>query len=99
MGGDVKLINPIWKEYKYSPQQHFLKVFKTDTYPYSIFLFLQFQLCMFSPVISMLAERAKDVSSLLQSDVHSYINILHFFAKHTVLAEVIAYLFCGNFKI
>ena len=53
---------------------------------------------MFSPVISMLAERAKDVSSLLQSDVHTYINILHFFAKHTVLAEVIAYLFCGNFK-
>ena len=51
---------------------------------------------MFSPVISMLAERAKDVSSLLQSDVHTYINILHFFAKHTVLAEVIAYLFCGN---
>ena len=76
----------------------FCKVFKTDVYPYLIFLSLQFQLCMFSPVISMLAERAKDVSSLLQSDVHTYINILHFFAKHTVLAEVIAYLFCGNFK-
>ena len=53
---------------------------------------------MFSPVISMLAERAKDISSLLQSDVHTYIDILHFFAKHTVLAEVIAYLFCANFK-
>ena len=54
---------------------------------------------MFSPVISMLAERAKDVSSLLQSDVHTYINILHFFAKHTILAEVIAYLFCGNLRL
>lgn len=46
-------------------------------------------LSMFSPVISMLAERAKDVSSLLQSDVHTYINILHFFAKHTILAEIL----------
>lgn len=73
-------------------------MFKTDTYLYSIFLFLQFQTGMFSPVISMLAERAKDISSLLQSDVHTYIDILHFFAKHTVLAEVIAYLFCANFK-
>ena len=54
---------------------------------------------MFSPVISMLAERAKDISSLLQSDVHTYINILYFFAKHTVLAEVTAYLFCGNFNM
>ena len=43
---------------------------------------------MFSPVLDMLADRAKDISSLLQSDVNSYINVLQFFAKHTELAEV-----------
>ena len=37
----------------------------------------------------MLAERAKDISSLLQSDLHTYINVLHLFAQHTGLAEVI----------
>ena len=44
---------------------------------------------MFSPVLSMLAERAKDVSSLLQSEVHVYTDVLQFFAKHTGLSEVI----------
>ena len=44
---------------------------------------------MFSPVMDMLADRAKDVSSLLQSDINTYMNVLQFFAKHTGLAEVI----------
>lgn len=44
---------------------------------------------LFSPVLSMLAERAKDISSLLQSDLHTYINVLHLFAQHTGLAEIL----------
>ena len=44
---------------------------------------------MFSPVLVMLAERSKDLSSLLQSEIRSYIDVLYFFAKHTGLAEVI----------
>lgn len=44
---------------------------------------------MFSPVLDMLAERSKDLSSLLQSEIRTYIDVLQFFAKHTELAEVI----------
>lgn len=44
---------------------------------------------MFSPVLVMLAERSKDLSSLLQSEIHTYTDVLEFFAKHTGLAEVI----------
>lgn len=44
---------------------------------------------MFSPVMDMLADRAKDVSSLLQSDINTYMNVLQFFAKHTGLAEIL----------
>ena len=44
---------------------------------------------MFSPVLVMLAERIKDLSSLLQSEIHTYIDVLYFFAKHTGLAEVL----------
>lgn len=53
-----------------------------------VFNYFIFQNNMFSLVLDMLADRAKDISSLLQSDVNSYINILQFFAKHTELAEV-----------
>lgn len=48
---------------------------------------------MFSPVLDMLAERSKDLSSLLQSDIRNYIDILLFFAKHIGLTEVIMYMY------
>ncbi|KAJ7373179.1 Ubiquitin conjugation factor E4 A [Desmophyllum pertusum] len=44
---------------------------------------------MFSPVLDMLAERSKDLSSLLQSDIRNYIDILLFFAKHIGLTEIL----------
>ncbi|XP_020626137.1 ubiquitin conjugation factor E4 A-like [Orbicella faveolata] len=44
---------------------------------------------MFSPVLVMLAERSKDLSSLLQSEIRTYIDVLLFFAKHTGLAEIL----------
>ncbi|KAJ7373174.1 Ubiquitin conjugation factor E4 A [Desmophyllum pertusum] len=37
----------------------------------------------------MLAERSKDLSSLLQSDIRNYIDILLFFAKHIGLTEIL----------
>ena len=52
---------------------------------------------MFSPVLDMLAERSKDLVSLLQTEVRTYIEVLLFFAKHTVLAEVIIY--SNNLKL
>lgn len=52
---------------------------------------------MFSPVLDMLAERCKDLVSLLQTEVRTYIEVLLFFAKHTVLAEVIIY--SNNLKV
>ena len=48
---------------------------------------------MFSPVLEMLADRSKDILSLLQPDIHNYFDILLFFAKHVTLAEVIMQLF------
>lgn len=48
---------------------------------------------MFAPVLEMLADRSKDISSLLQPDIHNYFDILLFFAKHVTLAEVIMQLF------
>lgn len=44
---------------------------------------------MFSPVLDMLADRIKDITSL-QSEINTHMNMLHFFAKHVGLAEVIA---------
>lgn len=44
---------------------------------------------MFSPVLEMLADRCKDISSLLQPDVHNYFELLLFFAKHVPLAEIL----------
>ncbi|KAL9957844.1 hypothetical protein ACROYT_G034792 [Oculina patagonica] len=44
---------------------------------------------MFSPVLDMLAERSKDLVSLLQPEVRTYSDMLQFFAKHTGLAEIL----------
>lgn len=44
---------------------------------------------MFSPVLDMCVDRIKDVTSLVQSEIDTHMNILHFFAKHAGLAEVI----------
>lgn len=44
---------------------------------------------MFSPVLDMCVDRIKDVTSLLQSEINTHMNILHFFAKHVGLAEIL----------
>lgn len=44
---------------------------------------------MFLPVLDMLADRSKDISSLLQSEINTYINMLQFFARHVGLAEIL----------
>ena len=44
---------------------------------------------MFSPVLDMCVDRIKDVTSLVQSEIETHMNILHFFTKHVGLAEVI----------
>ena len=54
-----------------------------------IIIFFLAQIIMFSPVLDMCVDRIKDVTSLVQSEIDTHMNILHFFAKHVGLAEVI----------